>query len=280
MRLRPQALDRPCDGWLPSGPSDLPPVVCCDLDGVVWRGEASIAGSAQAIDSLRAAGWRIAFVTNNSSLRVADYVERLASHGIAAAPDELCTSAQAAAAVVAAKVPAGSSVLVSAGPGVVEALDGRGLRVVTAPPADAVVVGFHRDFDFDKLTRAADAVRAGAVYVATNLDPTYPVPNGMIPGAGSLAAAVSTASSRIPIVAGKPEQPMADLVRDRYGDRGVVVGDRPSTDGAFAARLGWPFALVMSGVAGSAGGEPVPDPPPPFVAADLAALAPMLGPPR
>jgi ribonucleotide monophosphatase NagD (HAD superfamily) len=73
---------------------------------------------------------------------------------------------------------------------------------------------------------------------------------------------------------------MAELVRKRYGNRGVVVGDRPSTDGAFAAALGWPFALVMSGVAGSVGGEPVPDPAPPYVAADLAALVPVLGPPR
>jgi 4-nitrophenyl phosphatase len=246
---------------------------------VVWRGEAPIPGSADAIAELRVAGWRIAFVTNNSSLRVADYVEKLADHGVVAAPDEICSSAQAAALVVAAKVPAGAAVLASAGPGVVEALEAHGLRAVTAPPVDAVVVGFHRDFDFDGLTRAADAVRGGALYVATNLDATYPVPGGMIPGAGSLAAAVSTASGRTPIVAGKPEQPIADLVRERYGDRGVVVGDRPSTDGALAAALGWPFALVMSGVAGSVGGEPVPDPPPPFVADDLAALVPMLGPP-
>ena len=63
---------------------------------------------------------------------------------------------------------------------------------------------------------------------------------------------------------------MVELVRSRYGNVGIVVGDRPSTDGAFAAALGWPFALVLSGVAGSVGGEPVPDPPPPFVAADLA----------
>jgi 4-nitrophenyl phosphatase len=255
------------------------PVVCCDLDGVVWRGEAPIAGSGDAIDALRAAGWRIAFATNNSSLRVADYVGRLARHGIAALPAEICTSAQAAALVVAEKLPAGASVLAAAGPGVVEALEGCGLRVVSAPPADAVVVGFHRDFDFEGLARAADAVRAGAFYVATNLDPTYPVPDGMIPGAGSLAAAVSTASGGRPVVAGKPEQPMADLVRERYGDRGIVVGDRPSTDGAFAGTLGWPFALVLSGVAGSVGGEPVPDPPPAFVAADLAALVPLLGAP-
>ena len=69
---------------------------------------------------------------------------------------------------------------------------------------------------------------------------------------------------------------MADLVRSRFGDAGVVIGDRPSTDGAFAAALGWPFALVLSGVAGADGEEPVPDPAPPFVAADLARLVPLL----
>jgi 4-nitrophenyl phosphatase len=258
----------------PSGP-----VVCCDLDGVVWRGDTPIPGGAGAIDALRGAGWRIAFTTNNSSLRIDEYVKRLADAGVAADPDEVCTSAQSAASLLVRELAPGSSVLASAGPGVVEALEEVGLAVVTAPPADAVVVGFHRDFDFDGLTRAADAVRAGARYVATNLDPTYPVHGGMIPGAGALAAAVSTASGRTPDVAGKPAAPMADLVRTRYGRVGVVVGDRPSTDGAFAAALGWPFALVLSGVAGSVGGEPVPEPPPPFVAADLAHLVPLLGPP-
>jgi len=99
---------------------------------------------------------------------------------------------------------------------------------------------------------------------------------GVVPGAGALAAAVTTAAGRRPVVAGKPEVPMAELVRARAGNTGVVVGDRPTTDGAFASALGWPFGLVLSGVAGSPGGEPVPDPPPPFVAADLGALAPLI----
>src|SRR5262245_44658699 len=104
-----------------------------------------VPGSASAIDALRAAGWRVAFTTNNSSLRIADYVKRLAECGIGAEPDEVCTSAQAAAVLVAARVPAGARVLAAAGPGVVEALEERDLGVVAAPPADAVVVGFHRD---------------------------------------------------------------------------------------------------------------------------------------
>jgi glycerol-1-phosphatase len=87
---------------------------------------------------------------------------------------------------------------------------------------------------------------------------------------------VATASGATPEVAGKPAPPTVALVHDRLGRHGIMVGDRPSTDGALAHALGWPFALVLSGVAGSRGEEPVPDPPPPFVAADLAALVPKL----
>ncbi len=238
----------------------------------MWRGSTPIPGSAEAVARLRDAGWRVVFTTNNSSLRIADYVERLRAVGIVAAPDDVCTSAQAAARLLGGMLRPGAAVLVCGGPGVVEALEAAGLAPIDAGPADAVVVGFHRDFDFDGLTVASDAARAGGVFVATNLDPTYPVDGGLVPGAGAVAAAVSTAAGRSPLVAGKPERPMAELVRARFGDDGIVVGDRPSTDGAFAAALGWPFGLVLSGVAGAPGGEPVPEPRPAFVAADLAQL--------
>lgn len=251
-------------------------VCCCDLDGVVWRGEEPIPGAAAAIARIRGAGLRVAFITNNSSGRVGDYLAKLARMGVEAAPADVLTSAQAAAALLRREVAPGSRVLACAGPGVVEACAEAGFEVVTAPPAAAVVVGFHRDFDFDRLATAADAVRAGARFVATNADPTYPVPGGLLPGAGAIVAAVATAAGRDPEVAGKPNAATVALVRERFGDQGVVVGDRPSTDGALATALGWPFALVLSGVAGSPAEEPVPDPAPAFVAADLAQLAPDL----
>lgn len=251
-------------------------VCCCDLDGVVWRGEDPVPGAAGAVARLRAAGLRVAFITNNSSGRVGDYVEKLARMGIDAGPGDLLTSAQAAARLLRHELAPGSRVLACAGPGVVEACTEAGFEVVTEPPAAAVVVGFHRGFDFDALARAADAVRGGARFVATNTDPTYPVPGGLLPGAGALVAAVATAAGRTPLVAGKPHAATVALVRERYGGDGVMIGDRPSTDGALAAALGWPFALVLSGVAGRGGEEPVPDPPPAFVAPDLARLAPAL----
>jgi glycerol-1-phosphatase len=251
-------------------------VLCCDLDGVIWRGETPIAGSAAAVAQLRDAGCRVAFLTNNSSMRVVDYQEKLASLGIDADARDVLTSAQAAAALLASTLPAGARVHTLAGPGVTEALRAAGLELVDDGDAAAVVVGFSREFDFARLARAADFVRAGARMIATNLDPTYPAAHGLLPGAGSLVAAVATASGATPEVAGKPAPPTVALVRERLGDTGIMIGDRPSTDGALAAALGWPFALVLSGVAGTRGEEPVPDPPPPFVAADLAALVPAL----
>ena len=253
------------------------PVVCCDLDGVVWRGEEPISGSAAAVASLHQHGVRVAFLTNNSSLRVADYIEKLRRFGIDCEPDDIATSAQAAALLASEMLPGQAKVLTCAGPGVTEALTELEFEIVDDPKqAVAVVVGFNRDFDFNLLTRASDAVRRGAVYIATNEDSTYPIPGGFVPGAGALVAAVSTASGRAPEVAGKPYSPTVHLVQERFGAHGIMVGDRPSTDGALAGELGWPFALVLSGVAGSEGGEAVPDPPPPFVAPDLAHLVPDL----
>ncbi len=261
------------------------PVIVCDLDGVLWRGENAISGSADAVNALRVSGFRVAFLTNNSSVPLMDVVARLAAIGVPAGADDVATSAQAAAALLTEDLAAGSRVLACAGDGVVEALTTAGFDVVdnvaeVVPDVDAVVVGFHRDFDFDRLDRAADAVRRGAAFVATNTDASYPGTHRVLPGAGSLVAAVAVASGREPIVAGKPEAATVALVRERFGTNGIMVGDRPSTDGVLAQRLGWPFAMVLSGIGGHDPDEPVPAPPPQWVTADLAGLAAVLvGPP-
>jgi 4-nitrophenyl phosphatase len=245
-----------------------------DLDGVVWLDDTPIPGAADAVARLRATEDEVVFVTNNSNPRLADYEAKLERHGIDGR-GRVISSATAAAGLVGE----GERVVVCAGPGVVEALEGRRAVIVDQGPADVVVVGFHREFDYDELDRASRGVREGARFVATNLDATYPVPSGLIPGAGALVAAVGTAAGSTPEVAGKPEQPTVELIRARFGTAGVVVGDRPSTDGALAAALDWPFALVLSGVTAAVappGGEAIPDPPPPFVGQDLGALAPAL----
>ena len=245
--------------------------IVLDLDGVLWLGDEPLPGAADAVARFRSAGLDVGFMTNNSSLPVAGYVEKLASLGVEADPSEVLTSALATAELLAADLPPGSKVLACSGPGVVEALEARGFEVVDAGPADAVVVGWHRTFDFDRLDRASSAIRAGARFVATNLDATYPAPEGLLPGNGSLVAAVATAAGRQPEVAGKPEPPTIALVRHRFGARGIIAGDRPSTDGALAAGLGWPFALVVS--AATLSGDEAEDHDAAFVGPSLAALA-------
>ncbi len=215
-----------------------------DLDGVIWLAQEPIPGSAGAVSRLREAGLGVLFATNNALPTLGELVDQLAVVGIAAEPDDLVTSAQAAASLL---VP-GSTAVACAGAGVLEALAERGVTVVPEGPADAVVVGLTRGFDFDMLATATSAVRGGARLVGTNEDATYPTPGRLLPGAGALLAAVSTASQATPEVAGKPHDPIVALLRLRAPGATLVVGDRPSTDGLLARRLGVPFALVRSGV--------------------------------
>lgn len=243
--------------------------VLCDLDGVVWLAHRPIPGSVDAIARLRAAGHRVLFVTNNSSARVEVQEATLESIGIPAKGD-VVTSAQAAAWLV----QPGERVLVCGGEGVVEAVEARGGVVGHDAEIDAVIVGWHRDFDYDGLTRAVRAVQHGARLIGTNDDATYPTPDGPIPGGGAILAAVQTAAGVAPVIAGKPYAPMADLVRSIVGTEAassaVMVGDRPSTDGRFARTLGCRYAHVHSGVTPK--GAPV-DPAPDLVVDDLAGVA-------
>jgi HAD superfamily hydrolase (TIGR01450 family) len=236
-----------------------------DLDGVVWLADDAIPGAADAVHRLRRAGERVLFATNNSAVPVAEVEAKLGRFGIAASGD-VVTSAMAAARLV----EPGQRVLVCGGPGVTDAVTARGAVAVRDGDADAVMVGFHRDFDYERLRMAAQAVWRGARLIATNDDATYPTPDGPIPGGGAIVASVAYATGVDATVAGKPHRPMADLVRAIGGASGTMVGDRPSTDGAFARAVGYRFALVLTGVT-EAGDLPV-SPTPDVVAANLSEL--------
>lgn len=237
--------------------------VLCDLDGVMWLAHQPIAGSVEAIAALRASGRRVLFVTNNSVATVAEHEAALAAIGIDAAGDVVSSSMAAAF-----LVEAGERVLITGGPGIVEAVRARGAVAVwnrgaesgaqdgaegeTSGAFDAVVVGLDRRFDYDRLRIAGTALLSGARLIGTNRDSTYPTPQGLEPGGGSMVAAAAYVGGVDPVFAGKPDQPMADLVLDLTDsdpDALLMVGDRPGTDGEFAVRLGCEFALVESGVA-------------------------------
>ncbi len=224
------------------------PAVVCDLDGVVYRGREAIPESRSALERLREAGRPLLFATNNSSRTPSEVAEKIRSVvGFEVRVDEIATSAQAAANLV---PPETTTCLVVGGRGIVEALEERGLKVQdSAEQAECVVVGLDRNITYEKIAAAATAVRRGAYFVATNLDSTFPTPSGLHPGAGSLVASIATASGRKPVVAGKPEIAMIELIRGRGVDEAWVIGDRMDTDIALASNAEtWKSILVLTGV--------------------------------
>ncbi len=236
-----------------------------DLDGVIWLGDDPIPGAADAVARLQSAGAPVVFVTNMSRLTEGEQEAKLAAHGIDATGSVL-TSAMAAGGLV----EPGDRVVVIGGPGIDEAVEKRGGRVVDGGPAELVIAGIDPAFDYDELARAMTAVRGGARLVGTNHDPTLPTAEGLKPGGGSIVAAIAAAAEVEPVFAGKPHPTAAALVRERLGDRGMMVGDRPDSDGLFAVELGYRFGLVLSGVTST---DDLPaEPTPAVVADDLASL--------
>jgi|TARA_Y100001970_G_scaffold23006_1_gene26847 HAD superfamily hydrolase (TIGR01450 family) len=233
-----------------------------DLDGVVWLGDKVIQGVGESITFLREKGEQVFFVTNNSGRTVSEVEEKLNSFNIE--PNGgVITSAMAMATLLSPD----ETVLTLCGKGAVEEMEKVGAKPVKDGKADSVVVGFHEDFDYWKLTAALQAIDSGARLLATNDDLTYPSHDGIRPGAGSILASLVAATEAVPEIAGKPYQPMCDLLNELSGGNGIMVGDRPDTDGRFAKNLGWDFGLVLSGVTKKSD-LPV-DPPHDFLADDL-----------
>jgi glycerol-1-phosphatase len=256
-------------------------VALLDLDGVVYIGDQAVPGAVDALVRARASGMRLAFVTNNASRTPKDVADHLTSLGIPANEQEVVTSSQAGAALLAERLPPGARVLAVGGPGVALAIAGAGLEPVRAHDpgaADvaAVLQGFGRDVAWTDLAAAALAIQAGARWILTNPDVTLPVPGGRAPGNGSLARAVEAAAGRPPDdIAGKPHPALMQASIDRTQARSpLAVGDRLDTDIAGAARAGIPSLLVLTGIADVVSLlSAVPEERPDFVGADLMALS-------
>jgi HAD superfamily hydrolase (TIGR01450 family) len=233
----------------------------CDLDGVVYLGGEPIPGAGAALQAVERRGYRILFVTNNSTthrVAVAGRISELSGYPARAA--QVLTSGMVAASMLAGRV---RRVLAVGEPGLADTLVESGYAVTGDwREAQAVVVGLDRSFDYQKLLDAVRAVRAGARLVATNLDPTYPTPEGLWPGGGAVVAAIATGAEVTPEVAGKPFAAMRDLVRAELGPGPTwVVGDRVDTDLELARGEGWGRILVLSGATPSADGIPPDDVP-------------------
>jgi glycerol-1-phosphatase len=247
-----------------------------DLDGVVYLGGTAIPGAAEALRKAAAAGMRLAYITNNAFRTPAAIAELLTSFGVQAGPADVVTSAQAAARVLAERLPSGAPVLVIGGNGLRMAVRERGLRPVSTAidRPRAVVEGYSPDVSYPALAEGGLAVAAGALFVATNGDLTLPSSRGRQPGNGSLIQVIATATGVRPLVAGKPEPPLHRESILRTGAKHpLVVGDRLDTDIEAAHRVGVDSLLVLTGVTGPA--EAVlaaPSQRPTYLAEDLTGL--------
>jgi glycerol 3-phosphatase-2 len=226
-------------------------VLLFDLDGVVYIGGTAIPGAPQALQRARQAGAHVAYVTNNASRTPAAVAALLDGMGAPVTEADVVTSAQAAARLLADKLPPRSKVLVIGGTALRLAVRERGLVPVStaAEHPAAVVQGFAPGIDYGALAEGGLAVRAGALFVATNADSTIPSARGTAPGNGSLLKVIEHATGTPPVVAGKPEPPLHRESVIRTGARRpLVIGDRLDTDIEAARNAGTDSLLVLTGV--------------------------------
>jgi glycerol-1-phosphatase len=242
--------------------SDGPPplsdvdVVLADLDGVVYAGAGAIPYAVESLNRAAEEGRRLGFITNNASRTDASVAAHLTDLGLTVRPDEVVTSPQAAMRLLAEVVPAGSTILVVGGEGLVVELEKAGFRVTrSADDAPAAVVqGFAPDVGWTQLAEAAFALatppeEGGIPWIATNTDGTIPHARGIAPGNGTLVSAVHTAVGRLATVAGKPEAPIFHEAVARFGARSpLFIGDRLDTDIQGARKAGMRSALVLTGI--------------------------------
>ena len=222
-----------------------------DLDGVVYVGPDAVPGSVDAIAQSHRLGLRTAFVTNNAGRPASQVADHLRSLGIDVQNEDVVTSAMAAADLLAHRLPAGSAIGIVGGAGVSASVEATGLRAVapSSPEAVAILMGFGPDISWRDLAEASYAVAAGALFVATNTDRTFPTPHGIAPGSGAFVAAVQEASGVTPLVAGKPEPTLYRNAIDRFQSKNaLVIGDRLDTDIAGAVNAGLTSLLVLSGI--------------------------------
>jgi glycerol-1-phosphatase len=250
--------------------------VILDLDGCVWVGGHATPRAPEAIAALRAAGIRLAFVTNDGRRSPEEYVRALWSIGCRASVEEV-VSAGAALQFALAEEFDGRGAFVIGAPAIFRHVADAGCRILNHTPraeqADVVVVAAHDELHYRELLTATRALLSGASLLAGCRDRTFPAAGGPAPGTGAIVVALETASGAHARAVGKPEQQMFLTALDRLGtDRTLVVGDRLDSDLAGAAACGLDAAIVLSGATGPAEAHAAHDPAPVAIAADLGSL--------
>lgn len=221
------------------------------MDGVLYRGRTALPGVRELLAFLQQRGVAYACITNNASMTPAQYEEKLAAMGIDIPGTLVMTSAMVTNHYLRAHYPRGTTVYVVGMRGLLELLFGDGYFVADERAPQLVVQGADFELTYDKLRRACLAIRAGARYIATNPDRTFPTEEGLIPGAGAVMAALMAATDVEPFVIGKPQATMFQValeMLDGTAETTLVIGDRLDTDIAGAHNAELPSALVLTGV--------------------------------
>ena len=237
-----------------------------DCDGVLFRGSSVIAGAPEVVRRLGELGKRVFFVTNNATKSRKDNVSKLVELGIPARPEQVICSSFSAAAFASSRSFRRAFVIGESG--LHDELAAAGLATTSevggGERCDVVVVGLDRQFSYAKMAAALEQIQGGAEFVATNRDATYPSDGGrMLPGAGSVVAALETCSGRVPLTTGKPSEWFVQFVRGLVAAEPahcLMVGDRLDTDVAFGRLAGFQTLLVTgTGVHGTAHAEAAPE---------------------
>ncbi len=233
-------------GEPPAGAGAEVRALVLDLDGTVYRGNVEVPGAAAFVRTCGERGIRCLFATNRATRTPEAVRDQLLGFGIPCGTDDILTTAECAAELL----PRGSSAYLIGEEGLRRAMAARGVRE-TADRPDAVVVSLDRRLTYDMITTAMRAVRAGARYLATNLDKVIPLDDGIVPSAGAVAAAVTAAADRVPELVGKPGRALIDMALRRAGaapDEALVVGDNLLTDIGAGAAAGVRTVLLLTGV--------------------------------
>lgn len=225
-----------------------------DMDGVLYRGKEALPGVGDLLNALELRQKPYMLATNNSMASPADYQAKLAAMGITVPAERVLTAGTATRDYLRESLPENATIFAVGMPALREQIFSEtGFRPVQfgEEQPDAVVVGLDLAFTYDKLKTAAAAIRNGALFVATNADATLPTENGLVPGAGSIVAAIATASGRQPTVIGKPSPQILEKAAQHVGvhpKNVVMIGDRLDTDILAGHRAGMLTLLVLTGV--------------------------------
>jgi len=222
-----------------------------DMDGVLWRGPEPIGDLAAVFKRIEQKGLKAILATNNPTITVEQYLDKLHVFGVTLFAEQVITSAIATAQYLTDRFPQRGPVFVIGEEGIRHALSAQDF-FPAEDTALAVIVSLDRDLTYEKLLRATLLIRSGVPFIVTNPDNTLPIPGGFAPGAGSIAAAIQSATDQQPVVIGKPQPEMYRIALDRMGVSPVetiVVGDRLETDIAGGQTLGCITGVVLSGVA-------------------------------